>query len=216
MLTDPLPLPTAVADDLTVVVVAGGSGRRFGGDKLAADLSGSSVLATLVGALPPSVEVVVVGPERPVGREVLWVLEDPAGGGPLAGVAAGCAVVGTGFVALVAGDMPYAAGALAPLSAALTGPVGRAGQAGGVAAAVAVDDRGVANPLLSLWRTASLRAALPEDAHGRAARVLLDAPHVEVATGTPATLDVDTADDLAAVRGAGAREGSGAQPQTPR
>jgi molybdopterin-guanine dinucleotide biosynthesis protein A len=213
VLTDPLTLPQDVAGDLTVVVVAGGSGRRFGGDKLAADLSGSSVLATLVGALPASVEVVVVGPERPVGREVLWVLESPPGGGPLAGVAAGCAVVGTGFVALVAGDMPYAAGALAPLAAALAGP---AGQADGVAAAVAVDDRGVANPLLSMWRTAALRAALPEDAHGRAARVLLDAPHVEVATGAPATLDVDTADDLAAVRRAGGREGSGAQPQTPR
>lgn len=211
MLTDPLPLPPDVAADLTVVVVAGGSGRRFGGDKLAADLAGSSVLATLVGALPDSVEVVVVGPRRPVGREVRWVLEDPAGGGPLAAVAAGCGLVRTGFVALVAGDMPFAAAALAPLAGALaTAPEG-------VAGAVAVDDRDVANPLLSLWRTTSLRDALPEDAHGRAARVLLDAPHVRVTTTAPATLDVDTPADLVAVRRAGDGEvPSGGQPQTPR
>ena len=54
----------SAAADVTVVVLAGGTSRRFGADKLGARLHGSTVLATVVGSLPPSWPVVVVGPPR--------------------------------------------------------------------------------------------------------------------------------------------------------
>ena len=173
-----------------MVVLAGGTSRRFGSDKLAAPLHGSTVLETVVRSLPQDWPAVVVGPPRDCGRPVGWAREDPPGGGPLAGVAAGVAQVGTDVVAVVAGDMPYAGGALVTLVAALrTAPPE-------VGAVVAVDSHGVANPLLGAYRVEALRAALPTAAANRPARLLLAVPHLEVAVTGPAGRDVDTPEDL--------------------
>ena len=111
--------PATSTSDVTVVVLAGGTSRRFGADKLGARLHGSTVLETVVGSLPAGWPVVVVGPTRECGRPVTWTREDPPGGGPLAGVAAGVLRVRTAVVAVVAGDMPYAGPALERLVAAL-------------------------------------------------------------------------------------------------
>ena len=176
--------------DVTVVVLAGGTSRRFGADKLGARLRGSTVLETVVSSLPASWPVVVVGPARECGRPVTWTCEDPPGGGPLAGVAAGVLRVRTAVVAVVAGDMPYAGPALERLVAALrTAPPE-------VGAAVATDDDGVANPLLAAYRTASVRRALPIPAANRPAKMLLAVPHLEVRVTGPASRDVDTPGDL--------------------
>ena len=78
-----------------VVVLAGGRGIRFGGDKLAepvGDPDGPTVLDFLLTALPP-VDVVVVGPRRPAARQVRWVVEDPPGSGPAAALVAGLRAV---------------------------------------------------------------------------------------------------------------------------
>ena len=113
---------------------------------------------------------------------VTWTREKPAGGGPLAGVAAGVLRVRTRLVAVVAGDMPYAGPALERLVAALrTAPP----EVGGV---VATDDAGFANPLLAAYRTSAVRAALPIPAANRPAKLLLEVPHLEVRghrTGRP-------------------------------
>ncbi len=176
--------------DVTVVVLAGGTSRRFGADKLGARLHGSTVLETVIGSLPASWPVVVVGPPRDCGRPVTWTREKPAGGGPLAGVAAGVLRVRTRLVAVVAGDMPYAGPALERLVAALrTAPP----EVGGV---VATDEGGFANPLLAAYRTAAVRAALPNPASNRPAKLLLEVPHLEVAVTGPAGRDVDTPADL--------------------
>ncbi len=90
--------PVATSGDVTVVVLAGGTSRRFGSDKLAAPLGGSTVLDTVLGSLPPEWPVVVVGPPRECRRPVTWTREDPPGGGPLAGVAAGVDAVTTDLV----------------------------------------------------------------------------------------------------------------------
>ena len=181
--------PTA-SSDVTVVVLAGGTSRRFGSDKLAAPLHGSTVLDTVLVSLPHDWPVVVVGPTRDCARPVVWAREDPPGGGPLAGVAAGVGEVGTGLVAVVAGDMPYAGPALAVLVAALrTAPPE-------VGAVVAVDAHGVANPLLAAYRVEALRAALPEPTADRPAKLLLEVAHVEVRVEGPAGRDVDTPEDL--------------------
>ena len=181
------PGPTS---DVTVVVLAGGTSRRFGSDKLGARLHGSTVLDTVVGSLPEGWPVVVVGPPRDCGRPVTWTRENPPGGGPLAGVAAGVLRVRTPIVAVVAGDMPYAGPALERLVAALrTAPPE-------VGAAVATDDAGFANPLLAAYRTSAARGALPIPAANRPAKMLLAVPHVEVTVTGVASRDVDTPADL--------------------
>jgi molybdopterin-guanine dinucleotide biosynthesis protein A len=183
-----------VADDVTVVVLAGGASRRFGSDKLAARLRGSTVMDLLLSGLPAQWRVVAVGPRRPTVRLVDWALEEPPGGGPLAGIQAGLALVGTDLVAVVGGDMPFAGAALLDLVEVLrTAPPD-------VAAAVGTDG-GVANPLLAVYRAAAVREALPRPSHGRAARSLLALPHVEVRVVDVASRDVDTPSDLEALDG---------------
>ncbi len=176
--------------DTTVVVLAGGTSRRFGSDKLGAPLRGSTVLETVVRSLPQAWPVVVVGPPRDCGRPVAWTREDPPGGGPLAGVAAGVTRVETDLVAVVAGDMPYAGPALVTLVAALrTAPPD-------LGAVVAVDADGIPNPLLAAYRTASVRLALPVPAANRPAKLLLAVPHLDLLVTGPASRDVDTRADL--------------------
>lgn len=180
-----------MAADITTVVLAGGRATRFGSDKLAAPLGGTAVLDHLLDALPPGWRVVLVGAVRDTGRSVTWTREDPPGGGPLSAVAAGMAVVDTSVVAVVAGDMPYAAPALVALTEVLrTAPED-------VAAAVAADRDDVPNPLLAAYRSRALRSALPGDPRGVPARTLLDLPHVVVPVPGVAALDVDTPADLA-------------------
>jgi molybdopterin-guanine dinucleotide biosynthesis protein A len=184
-------------DDVTVVVLAGGTSRRFGSDKLAAPLHGSTVLDTLLASLPPGWPVVVVGPPRECGRAVTWAREDPPGGGPLAGVAAGVSVVVTDLVAVVAGDMPFAGHAVVDLVTALrTAPPE-------VGAVVAVDPTARVNPLLAAYRTAAVRSVLPDAPGGLPARNLLGVAHVEVVVAGAASRGVDTLEDLHDLRGQG-------------
>ncbi|MCW2606336.1 MAG: molybdopterin-guanine dinucleotide biosynthesis protein, partial [Frankiales bacterium] len=64
------------------VVLAGGSGRRLGGvDKPGLLVDGTSLLDRVLGAVARAGTVVVVGPERPAARPVVWAREDPPGGG---------------------------------------------------------------------------------------------------------------------------------------
>jgi len=199
--------PAGAVDDVTVLVLAGGAGTRFarerpGTDKLLAPLADSGPLALLLGGLVAG-QVVVVGPPRVLPAGVRQVREDPPGGGPLAGVAAGLALVTTGTVVLLGGDQPFAAPAVPRLVAALL--------AGDADAAVGVDGHGRRQPLLSAHRTAAARAvlaALP-DAAGRPLRALLGGHLVEVPVSAEEALDVDTPDDLAAARAVLARRGPG-------
>lgn len=174
----------------TVLVLCGGTARRFGSDKLAAHYAGTTVLDHLLDTLPATWPVVCVGPPRPTRRAVTWTREEPPGGGPLAGVAAGLTGVGTAHVLVVAGDMPAAAAALPLLLAALAdGP--------GVDAVVATDATGRPNPLLAAYRTDALRTTLPPDPAGRPARTLLAMSHRELPVDPAQAWDVDTPEDLA-------------------
>jgi len=205
--------PAAAVDDVTVLVLAGGEGTRFarerpGADKLLAPLAGSGPLALLLGELVAgdaarAGRVVVVGPPRTLPAGVRQVREDPPGGGPLAGVAAGLALVGTGVLVLLGGDQPFAASAVPRLVGALL--------AGDADAAVGLDARGRRQPLLSAHRTAAARAALAAlpAAAGRPLRALLGGRVVEVPVSAEEALDVDTPDDLDAARAVLARRGAG-------
>ena len=176
---------------MTVVVLAGGSSRRFGSDKLAARLGDRTVLDHCLSGMPSAWPLVVVGPSRAVPAPAIVVRESPPGGGPLAGVAAGLAVVGTDVVCLAPGDTPRAGEVLPLLVAALAADPS-------VSAAVLVDGEGRANPLLAAYRTDALRHAMPVDAHGLPARTLLSVDHREVASPFEVR-DVDTPEDLDAM-----------------
>jgi CTP:molybdopterin cytidylyltransferase MocA len=178
---------------VAAVVLAGGEGRRFGGDKLAASYRGSTVLDALLAELAADWLVVCVGPGRPTARSVLWTREDPPGGGPVAGVAAGVARVpaDVGLVAVLAGDQPRAASAAARLVTHLTGA------SASIDAVVATDGTGRRNPLLSAFRRSSLLAALPASPADRAARSLFDGLVVdELPISDDEQHDIDHRSDL--------------------
>lgn len=187
----------------SVLVLAGGASRRFGRDKLAEPLDGEpggvTVLDVLLDAVvtaAPDAVVVAVGPERSTRRAVRWVREDPPGGGPAAALVAGLRVVGDGWVAVVPGDAPGAAGALATLTQALEGTA-----AAGAVAAMAVDVSGREQPL-QLVLTAEGARRLVDEAGVDAGRDLsvrllvtaLDPVRVPVPAET--TWDVDTPEQL--------------------
>ncbi len=181
--------PDTHHDDVTVVVLAGGSSTRFGGDKLAARLGSGTVLGRLLAAVPDRWPVVVVGAPRDVPRRVTWALEEPPHGGPLAGVAAGLAGVQTEVALVVAGDMPYAGPALPLLLTSLLASPD-------VDAAVAVDENGCPNPLLAAYRVGPASMILAGPVRDRPARDLLRLGHVEVAVPADAARDIDTRRDL--------------------
>ena len=163
-----------LGEGCAVVVLAGGRARRFGSDKLRADLGGAALIdraLTGVRAALPGAVVIAVGP-APDGPglvpHVRWVREAPPGGGPVAALAAALAVLSPGsrVVLVVAGDAPFAGSALPRLTSALAGDLvgGRLGGArlgrdapDGV---VAVDHDGRRQPLLAAYREQALRAAV--------------------------------------------------------
>ena len=103
--------------DVTAIVLCGGRSRRFGEDKTQAALHGRPVLDWLLDSLPGGWDVICVGHERPTTRAgVRWTREHPAGGGPVAALAAGLALVSAPTVVLLGGDMPFGGAAAARLA----------------------------------------------------------------------------------------------------
>jgi molybdopterin-guanine dinucleotide biosynthesis protein A len=151
----------------------------------------------LLNALPAGWEVVCVGEERATARSVSWCRETPAGGGPVAGIAAGLSHLGRSgmeICVVVAGDMPFAAPALPAL-------VDRLNERPDLGAVLATDPDGRRQPLLAAYRCGLLRAALPhEPAGARLMRVVETLVTGTVACETQVTLDVDTPESLEKAR----------------
>jgi len=222
------------AEGWDAVVLAGGQGRRLGGvDKAAVTVGGRSLLDRVLGALaavsPPVGRIVVVGPERPglVEGGVVLAREKPPGGGPVAGVAAGLAHVHAPLVAVLAVDMPFlSAAVLSELRAAVTsragvvgvpGVAGGSGVAGGPGVAGGTGQPDVAllvdpdrrdQPLVAVWRSAALRAAIPSRPAGAAVRALLAGRSVaRVSSDALSCLDCDAESDVLAARAVADRTG---------
>jgi len=176
------------------LVLAGGRGERLGGvDKAGLVVAGRPLLARVLEAAAGAERTVVVGPvTAPAG--VLVTSEDPPGGGPVAGIAAGLAALpdGAPWVLLLAVDQPGAPEAVRTLLAALADAPPE------VDAVCHRDGGGHPQWLLAAYRRPSLEAALlPHGTgHGVAVRRLVSGlrfHHPE--TGGEHLGDVDTWDD---------------------
>jgi molybdopterin-guanine dinucleotide biosynthesis protein A len=177
------------------VVLAGGEGRRLGGvRKPAIAVGGRRLLDIALDALSGADRTVVVGAAMPTARQVEWAREEPAGGGPVAALAAALPALQSATVVVLAADLPFiTADAVERLLAAR----------GDGVAAIAVDDSGRDQPLVGCYDVARLRMALPADPHGSSMRAMLSelATHgplarINLGGQPPITLDCDTADDL--------------------
>lgn len=176
------------------IVLAGGRARRLGGiDKPGLTVDGRTLLQAAVEACAGARETVVVGPRRHMSTPVTWALEDPAGGGPVAAVAAGVDVLNpdADVVVLLAADLPA-------VSASLVERLVAAGAAADTDGAVAVDADGRSQPLLAAYRRAALVHALSEldPPGGRSMRELIAGLALVTVPAGPATADIDTPDDL--------------------
>ena len=188
-----------MAEPYDAVVRAGGSARRLGGvDKPSLLVGDTSILDRVLRAVTGASRVVVVGPQRPTARDVVWCREEPPDGGPVAALAAGLAEVTAERVVLLAADLPF----VTPdaVTALLDAMDGRHG-------ALLIDHEGRDQLLAGAWRAESIRALLPETVDGaRLAPVLLGLDPVRVRVEqrsgvAPPWFDCDTDDDLAAARG---------------
>ncbi len=100
---------------VTAIVLAGGASRRYGSDKLAADLDGAPVLARTIEAVAPLADgVLVAGPRLPEGLvggdvPIALIADEAPFAGPLAALANVLPPVSFGSAELgivVGGDMP--------------------------------------------------------------------------------------------------------------
>jgi molybdopterin-guanine dinucleotide biosynthesis protein A len=204
---DPGPQATVGA-----VVLTGGGGARLGGaDKASIEVGGRTLLEHVLAALADVAEVVVVGAEVPTTRPVTFTREDPAGGGPAAGLLAGVrrfARTPT-WVVVLAVDMPLVD----------RDTVRRLTEAARDDGAVLVDPSGHVQTLCAAYSLAALeraRSKVDDGAgHGLSMRRLVGGLRlVEVPAVGDETRDVDTWEDLAGLREAVAGP-AGAGPKGP-
>jgi molybdenum cofactor guanylyltransferase len=202
------------------VVLAGGRGRRIGGDKAVVSLAGRPLLSYPLGAMLGVLEdVVVVAKPSTVlpalGDVALW--EEPEQPShPLVGIAEALRRAGGRWVVVCAGDMPFvpvsllaslveAATEAAGAAAAAEGAAGGAGGAGGdrdpaaAPAIVTASADGALQPLLACYGPLCLEplAAAAREAVAPA-RAVVEAlgPLVVPVTDPRALFNVNSASDL--------------------
>ncbi|MGH3412318.1 MAG: molybdenum cofactor guanylyltransferase [Marmoricola sp.] len=139
------------------VLLTGGTAVRLdGADKAGIEVGGRTLLEIALAALGDAGEVVVVGEEVPTSRPVTFRREEPAHGGPAAGVLAGLAGFARpwDWVVVLAVDMPRVTRTT----------VGRLLTGRGPEGSVLVDAEGRRQPLCAVYAARSLAAA--GEAHG--------------------------------------------------
>ena len=179
-------------------MLSGGGAARLGGaDKGSIEVGGHTLLELALEALSDVAEVVVVGPEVPTSRPVTFTREDPAGGGPAAGLLAGlrCFARTPAWVVALAVDMPLVS---RDTVRRLTDAVRDDG-------AALVDETGRLQYLCAAYSVAALeqagRASSGESGHGLAMRELVAGLRLQqVPQADDETRDVDSWEDLADLR----------------
>ncbi len=195
--------------EFDAVVLAGGAGTRLGGaDKAGLRVGGISLLDRVLAASAGARHTVVVGAQRPTARVVTWTLEQPPGGGPMAGLAAGIAVLERvtrpAPVLVLATDLPQLRSHdVGRLVEALAGAGPR------VEGAVFVDDDRQPQPLAAIYRRDALAQVLADQqpVANRPMRAMLSRLALIEIADLGASTDVDTAEQLAAARDSAAGKG---------
>ena len=180
------------------MLTGGGAARLGGADKASIEVGDRTLLEHALAALTDAAEIVVVGSDVPTSRPVTFTREDPAGGGPVAGLLAGLRAFARrpDRVVVLAVDMPMVSpDTVRRLLAA-------AEQDGAEDGAVLVDDAGRDQYLCAAYSVRAVQEAdVDPSGHGVAMRALvgtLRLGHVP-AVGDEAK-DLDTWEDLARFR----------------
>jgi molybdopterin-guanine dinucleotide biosynthesis protein A len=179
------------------LVLAGGAGSRMGTGtaKIDLEVGGSTLLERALAAVDGAGVIVVVGPRRPVGRDVIFTSEEPAGSGPAAAIVHGLPFVAADIVVVLAADVPFAHTAVPKLLEALHDPAADA--------AMLTDDTGRRQPLIAAYRVASLRrVAADRDWAGQSVHSLVRALGTrDIDAAGAEAFDCDTPAELDAARG---------------
>lgn len=180
------PVPLA----FSAVVLAGGTAVRMDGvDKAGIEYAGQTLLEHVLTAVAAAAEVVVVGDPVPTSRPVTFVREEPAYGGPAAGLFAGRDALRdpAALLGVVAVDMPR-------LTAATWTRLVQSSE--GHDGAFLVDEN-QRRQLAGVVRTDRLDATRPDDVFGVALyRILAPLDLVPVPAVADEARDVDTWTDL--------------------
>ena len=208
-----------------LIVLAGGRGSRLGGVlKPAVEVAGRTLLSRVLDARPVARHAVVVGPPaaqsaavlpgtaHAAGTPLIWALEDPPFGGPVAGLAAGLAALDAhapletnlddpeppaGWLLVLACDLPWGADAARLLVAAASALEKTDDRHDGVHL---VDSSGHAQWLAAIYRAPALRAAvarLGDRVDGASMRQLLAGVQLAgLRDDSGAGIDVDTWQDV--------------------
>lgn len=178
----------------SVIVLSGGTSRRFGRDKSQAKIAGKSLIAFILGSIPSEFKIVIVGQDPKIeSSQYQCVLEEPIGGGPLAGFKAGLDASESELVALIATDMPFASGLVLNLINSIRVHDD---------AVMYVDAKGFKQPLAAVYRSKSVKRALADlgQLDGKSMRELvshLTVHEIEMSHEiSQALMDIDTAADL--------------------
>ncbi|WP_447913667.1 molybdenum cofactor guanylyltransferase [Microbacterium phyllosphaerae] len=220
MTTSPDTAPPRPATPRTAaIILAGGRASRLGGAaKPLLDIDGRTLLDRAVAAVAGCEPIVVVGPPSPLHVDVVWARETPSFGGPVAGIAAGLALIDTAEVYLLAADLPNAEAAVAVLRQHPPLSPGddenkndndnknddeNASENENHDGLCLTDAAGRMQWLLGRYRTAPLRtavAALPDSGRGASMRALLADLALTARAAGDLAMDVDTWDDLERAR----------------
>ena len=151
----------------SIIVLSGGTSSRFGADKSQAILGHQQLIHHILAGIPKEFEIIIVGAD-PLFTPASYrcVQESPAGGGPVAGIAAALELCESEIVGVLATDMPFAGAHMIHLLSAMTSYDD---------AIMFVDSKGFKQPLAALYRREALENALSTigNSHGASMRTLI-------------------------------------------
>lgn len=182
------------SNSASVIILTGGTSKRFGSDKSQAIIGGISLIERILASIPSEFETVIVGPD-PMIRTSLYrtVQENPIGGGPVAGFKAGLEICTSEIVVLIATDMPFAVSRALHLMDSMKPHDD---------AVMYVDAEGFKQSLAAIYRVEAVERALSlmGNADGQSMQTMLSYLQIrEIAMSkevAQALSDIDTTEDL--------------------